>query len=324
MSIKSLYSTILVGALMWVGIVATAHAAPSTVFNFDCVSTVSGACNNGTTNSGTVAGGVNPVQGQTTTGNRTTTQINTDIADIQNYMNAVFVAAGVTNTVTLNKGTKSLRGRTPDETVCGGTCKHPVAGKPYLGNTDGETNKNAPLTGTGSHPSVNTKDTYLINDWNNSNVATAEKKDRIIMTFAKPIPWVATDWEIFPQTSSPSDFTIFADVKKTDGSYAQVKIFYEQLLGTTAVEAGDLGSFAHFDFNSSNAAWLADLAAAGIANGPVTRLEFVDWSTAPIGIDNLQVGNPSPPVPEPASLLLFGSGLIGLAAWRFKRKSKMQ
>ena len=46
------------------------------------------------------------------------------------------------------------------------------------------------------------------------------------------------------------------------------------------------------------AAWLADIASV-TASSPVTRLEFVDWATAPIGIDNLQAGNPPPRFTNP-------------------------
>jgi hypothetical protein len=277
---KSLCSTFLAGALLWAGMVATAQAI---TFTYDCVS-------------GTCAGGVGGVVPNSTKA--------TDIADIQNYMNGVFAAAGVVNSVTLNKGTKSLLA-TPDG--------HPNASTyPYLGNTDGATNPAVKLP-LSLHP---VKDTYLINDWKNGSLAAGDMKDRIIMTFAQPIFSVAFDWEIFPQTNVPSDISVLADGKL---------IFFEELLACTIspctnpavslnVQTGDLGHFNTYDFNTSNPLW----AALGGGNGGVTVLQFVDWSTAPIGIDNLEVGQ----VPEPTSLLLLGSGLAGLAVWGRRKNPK--
>lgn len=276
-----------------------AWAVPVT-FDFDCVT---GNCVGG----GTLANhGVKPNSNK-----------NTDINNIKNYMNLVFQAAGVDNSVTyINKGTKSTKSRAESG--------HPAADKPYLGNSDLETNRDAPLTGVGSHPSAHpTRDTFLINDWNNGSLTAADKKDRIVITFANPIPWVAFDWEIFPQTTlTHADITVLADGHQ---------ILFEDLttfrcspppVGQTLtqcknseVQKGDLGSFAHFDFNTSNAAWLA----AGGGNGGVHTLEFIDWTTAPVGIDNLQVGQT---VPEPASLLLLGSGLAGLGFWGRRKNRK--
>lgn len=277
-----------------------AWAVPVT-FTFDCFG--SPPTPNNCVNGGTLANhGVKP--------NSNKTQ---DITNITNYMNLVFEAAGVDNSVTfINRGTKSKKTR-PDSS-------HPAAGLPYLGNSDGATDR-AVLSPTSTHPNL---DTYLINDWNNGSLVAADQKDRIVITFENPIPWVAFDWEIFPQTSfTNADITV-----KADG----ITIFSRDLTTfrcpspplvngalttckNTEVQLGDLGNFPHFDFNTSNAAWLA----AGGGNGGVHTLEFIDWTTAPIGIDNLQVGQQ---VPEPASLLLLGSGLAGLAVWGRRKNRK--
>ena len=53
----------------------------------------------------------------------------------------------------------------------------------------------------------------------------------------------------------------------------------------------------------------------------VTELDFIDWP-ATIGLDNLQVSwNTPSPVPEPASLLLFGTAVFGLAM-KLKRRTR--
>lgn len=49
----------------------------------------------------------------------------------------------------------------------------------------------------------------------------------------------------------------------------------------------------------------------------VEQLEFIDWPQT-IGIDNLTVNDAPPPVPEPASLFLMGSGFLSLLGLSFR------
>src|SRR5487761_910616 len=51
-----------------------------------------------------------------------------------------------------------------------------------------------------------------------------------------------------------------------------------------------------------------------------TTLEFVDWPST-IAIDNLTIDTPSSSVPEPASLTLLGTALLGLGLFRGRRKA---
>ena len=53
----------------------------------------------------------------------------------------------------------------------------------------------------------------------------------------------------------------------------------------------------------------------------VTELDFVDWPAA-IGIDNLTINTPDAHMPEPASLVLFGTGLLAVGSVARRRKQK--
>ncbi len=105
----------------------------------------------------------------------------------------------------------------------------------------------------------------------------------------KPVGAIEFDWQIFPVTQGKADLTVLAD---------GIQVFY---------------------FN--NAANLRDGALGHesiVFSSPVTRLEFVDWRTAPIGIDNLQISQ-TEPVPEPSTCALFLLGSAGLAFSRRRR-----
>lgn len=62
-----------------------------------------------------------------------------------------------------------------------------------------------------------------------------------------------------------------------------------------------------------------DIRFFGVVSGtPFTTVEFRGIGNDGYGIDNAQFGAA---VPEPANLILFSSGMIGLASWRRSRKN---
>jgi hypothetical protein len=152
----------------------------------------------------------------------------------------------------------------------------------YLGNSDGAIDRGN-CTAPYCHPGT---DTFLINRWDATSVPSS-LRDRIIITFEDvPIYGLGLDWEIFPITrnGNKADITI-----KADGEI----VFWEELYGTDK-ENGDLGHFS-IDFTT-----------------PVHTLEFIDWTDAPIGIDNLSVTPRRVPVPGTGLLLLAGLAALGL------------
>ena len=61
-----------------------------------------------------------------------------------------------------------------------------------------------------------------------------------------------------------------------------------------------------------------------VFNTPVKKLEFIDWTTAPIGIDNLEVNTPpvrrpQVNVPEPSSFVLLAPWLLAMGGAAFLR-----
>jgi hypothetical protein len=151
----------------------------------------------------------------------------------------------------------------------------------YLGNTDGALDRGN--CNGNCHPDP--KDTFLINRWNSTSVPS-NLRDRITITFEDvPIWGFGVDWEIFPvtRTGAAADITI-----KADGE----TLFFSELLGLDK-EKGDLGHFS-IDFAV-----------------PVHTLEFIDWTDAPIGIDNLTLTR-RVPLPGTGLLLLAGLAALGL------------
>lgn len=90
-------------------------------------------------------------------------------------------------------------------------------------------------------------------------------------------------------------------------------------------ESTDYFAFTTFGDNSTAEFSLVNLPFFGITNSRNIRsihfgLSGGESSTSGgIQIDNLTIGAASQAIPEPSSLLLLGAGLVGLAAWRWKR-----
>jgi hypothetical protein len=174
--------------------------------------------------------------------------------------------------ITVARGAKTQRDR--------------IEGRPtdmYLGNSDGAIDLGACLA---PYCHAGAADTFLINRWDKTSIPLNER-DRVSITFEDVPVWgLGVDWEIFPVTANgqKADITIMADGEI---------IFFSQLLGL-AKEKGDLG---HFDISFST---------------PVHKLEFIDWTDAPIGIDNLSVTRRKVPVPGTGLLLLAGLAALGV------------
>ena len=187
-----------------------------------------------------------------------------------------------------------------------------ASGAWYLGNTDGATkNGSIAKTKSGAYLAPGHEnwrdDTFLINRWNYNPPGAAKTGsapyDRIIIEFSqKPITQISFDWEIFPSNGSgKADFTFKAfdkDGKQVGSSY------YHSLDTTQQKEAGLLGHYVSTVFSK-----------------PVYRLEFIDWHTAPVGIDNVRASFASVPGLSPLVSVALAAGMMaGVLGWRRRQR----
>ena len=217
-------------------------------------------------------------------------------AAVRNYMNNIL-------SVLHPGGSVAVSGAGAEKDYNGdGHAVGPISRSAVISRTLGNTNGNI------AHPSP--LDTYLINSSSN----------RITMLFSFPIYSVSFDYEIFPDgtcsvagsdcflsSSNWPDFTFEAD------DTVQFR--------TRGINPSVTGPFSHSPasglVNSERAPQFLGLSGGYSFPSGVSKLEFIDWPRR-IGIDNLQIQDQNI-VPEPSSLLLLASGLLGLARFRRKR-----
>ena len=167
-------------------------------------------------------------------------------------------------------------------------------------------------TSDGSTSHLSTKDLFI------TNIANSSTEIKMVFT-GLSILSVSFDYEIFPDGSCPTgyqcgsnwpDFTFAAD-----GSVVFHTLAAQPASGSHSPASGSTHT-------ERAPQYIGQSGTINFANG-VSTLEFLDWP-ATIGIDNLVISydphGPSTPTPEPVSLALAGTGLIGIYFLR-RRKS---
>jgi hypothetical protein len=250
---------------------------------------------------------------------------------IATYMTTYLQTHGCTGCSVSVAGAVSDQGYTGEGNVVGPTSGHTVS-PVTLGNTNGATGNNA---------SPGSTDTFLANTADNSSQVASQ----ITLIFSGlQVASVSFDYEIFPDGTCPSlgynncggawwnSSTALSnnpntpDLEFTTGSGAGTAV---AAFGTGGIQYGVApGSGDGNETHSTSSGWNSTETApqyigvsGTLALGNVTELNFVDWP-ATIGIDNLVITTSTPPVPEPSSVLLFGTAGLGVFLSLRRRFSK--
>jgi hypothetical protein len=212
-------------------------------------------------------------------------------AAIQTYMNAQLAAQGCIGC------TVTVTGAVADKTYNGeGHVVGNGAKSLTLGTSDGATN-NSTLS-----PST-TYDTFIANTTDSAGFVSSE----IDMKFNFAINGtVSFDYEIFPDGSAnqPPDFIFNAKnasnvVVSTFTTFGSLPSSLGNGTATHSPNSGAGGTERSAQFIGTKSVSLSN----------AWELDFVDWP-ATIAIDDLVISR----VPEPGSIMLLGTGLLGLAA----------